>query len=422
MQLKIQNLRFEERDDRARVSADITWEENLREKMNIYFETDREFASALSLSFHPFLVGSILVAMHHREKRVSVEGEVCPELCQNLITAMNWIRHWYYDAALPLVKIEPGKVMTSAAQADRPRSASFMSGGVDSLATLKNNLNNFPRCHPAAITENLMIFGQNLESDTRPATFQKARGDLSELVGRNDIQLIPVYTNIRQLDDSSFIFGTNHGAILGAVAHAFANRFTDVYLPASDSIPTLKFVRRRVFLPYGSHPLLDPQYSSHGLRIKHDGIVYSRLDKVKMISEWDEALNQIRVCGPNWPGKNCGQCEKCIRTMLDLLAAGVLHKSSAFEADDVTAEMIDKIRIKKPDNDSTVDDEYLELIEPLERLGRKDLAQAIVKMIDRSFYPRKNMRQKLRRIDKVYFEGVFSLMKKKMFPNVRKAI
>ena len=55
----------------------------------------------------------------------------------------------------------------------------------------------------------------------------------------------------------------------------------------------------------------------------HDGAAYNRTEKVKEIIAWPAAVKNLRVC---WQGilqdKNCGQCEKCIRTQLNFLATG----------------------------------------------------------------------------------------------------
>jgi hypothetical protein len=83
--------------------------------------------------------------------------------------------------------------------------------------------------------------------------------------------------------------------------------------------------------PCGSHPLLDPEYSSYGMRIRHRDYEMSRLEKIKIVSQWDIAFQNFRVCLANVPDRlNCGKCEKCVRTMTELTALGLLHKTRAF--------------------------------------------------------------------------------------------
>ena len=61
--------------------------------------------------------------------------------------------------------------------------------------------------------------------------------------------------------------------------------------------------------------------------------------------------------------------------MLELLAAGALDKSEAFPAGDLSAELVARVHIKKGTFGYTIDDDYLELVEPLRAMGRPDLAR-----------------------------------------------
>jgi hypothetical protein len=69
---------------------------------------------------------------------------------------------------------------------------------------------------------------------------------------------------------------------------------------------------------------VDGLFSSQRVAVIHDGARYSRFQKVRELASWPGALTALRVC-PGDPGKelNCGICEKCLRTRLELLAAGV---------------------------------------------------------------------------------------------------
>src|SRR4030067_1958090 len=106
--MRIENLRSETRQGRARIAATVIWEDCNRPAEEVYFETEEQYADSLSCNPHAFLVGCIVPAMHYGEKRVSIDAEICPALRDGLITAMGWIRHWYYSPARELVKIEAG--------------------------------------------------------------------------------------------------------------------------------------------------------------------------------------------------------------------------------------------------------------------------------------------------------------------------
>jgi hypothetical protein len=119
--------------------------------------------------------------------------------------------------------------------------------------------------------------------------------------------------------------------------------------------------------------LLDPEYSSTDLQILHDGLRFTRLEKVRLVAEWDVALQNLRVCTSNTPGLlNCGKCEKCVRTMTELLAIGKLEQAHAFPVQDVSPELLDSIDIA-----TLADGFYCELIDPLTVVGRLDLVRII---------------------------------------------
>ena len=238
------------------------------------------------------------------------------------------------------------------------------------------------------------------------STFKKAFDDLSVLAKETQIELIPVYTNIRDLEPSSKFFHISHGSILAAIAHTFVNCFNTISVAATGDIPTLPLVKKSIIKPHGSHPLIDPYYGGRDLRIRYDGLSLSRLDKTRLIADWDVALQNIRVCGPNWPGENCGRCEKCVRTMLALLALGVIDKTKAFHHNDLSVDLVKKVHIPRPSTMGGYGKEiyYLELMPLLEKNGYEDFANAINHVIKkyRNLYHKKSLRIKFKGFDSKY--------------------
>ena len=92
--------------------------------------------------------------------------------------------------------------------------------------------------------------------------------------------------------------------------------------------------------------MLDPLYSSTDLRIRHEGFLHTRLSKAKLLADWDVALQNLRVCNKFKLYRdgvlNCCSCEKCIRTMMELMVLGVLDKSGAFASKEISAELVMK--------------------------------------------------------------------------------
>lgn len=401
--MKIADFRSEEHGpDRTRVAATVTWEDCDRPEQDVYFETTSTFAQDLSCNPHAFLIGCAIPAFHYGETRVHLDAEVCPELLDGLSTVMRWLRHWYYEPDRQLVRIE------ARPRADLPmprtpeRAGFFFSGGIDSFATLGANRLNFPLTHPWSIKDALVVYGLELD---QPDAFDLVIRPLSQAAHALDLTLIPIYTNLylnyREEDAANkFDFWTYEfqGAVLAAVAHVMAQRLTVVSIASTFDIEGLG--------PWGSHPVLDPNYSSFDLRIRHDNVALSRLEKTKLVADWEIPLPYLRVCNRSRRYQpemlNCGCCEKCVRTMLGLLALGALEKTSAFPTQHVSAELVRKaVTIHNPFVESC----YLQLISPLAQKGYHDLVRAIEHNIAVYHDQEPGWRAKLKRFDHKYFNG-----------------
>ena len=126
--------------------------------------------------------------------------------------------------------------------------------------------------------------------------------------------------------DSYLLSRHSHGAFLASIGHLLSSFFRRIYIPATHT-----YANAAIHL-LGSHPALDPLWSTEALEFIHDGCEATRIDKAALIAKSDVALNFLRVCfqGPNRP-YNCGRCEKCIRTMINLHIAGALDRCTTFE-------------------------------------------------------------------------------------------
>jgi hypothetical protein len=370
--MRIENLRSEKTQGKARVDATVIWEDCDRPEQEIYFEIPHEYAESLTCHPHAFLVGCIVPAARHGEKRIAIDAEICPELRNGLLRVMHWLRSWYGYPGEP-VRIETRQGVRFPTARAEERAGSFLSGGIDSLAALRQNRLDFPRNHPYSIKDCLFVHGFDIggmaNGDNEIESYRRGLAALKPIVEDAGVTLIPVGTNVRHLDDDmGFWMYQFHGAALASVAHALSKRLSRVYIASSVHIAALE--------PWGSHPVLDPNFSSAELRLQHADQVFSRLDKVRLLADWDSALENLRVCTENPPGRlNCEICEKCVRTMLELLVVGKLSPTSAFQADNVSpalldaALQIDLLRSLMP--------EYAELIPALEVLGRSDLRNVI---------------------------------------------
>jgi hypothetical protein len=408
----IDDLASEYRDGRKRISATVQWEDCDRPSYDLYFETDEAHADGLSCNPHAFLVGCIIPAFHYGEQRILIGGEICAELKEGITVVQRIMRHWYYDKGKQLVRIESkSKPARNVSNSDR-KAGFFFSGGIDSYATLCANRKHYPSDHARAIKDGFVVFG--LEQDD-PDLFEHVLTSLRKAGGAAGLDVVPVYTNVylhfRNEDAANefrlwqFEFG---GAALAAVAHAFSKRNSLMSIAGTYSFDNQE--------PWGTHPLIDPNFSSSDMRIIHDGFTLTRFDKIKLVAGWDVALEHLRVCNKykhyHRDMLNCGQCEKCIRTMLGLLAVGALSKTTAFPVNDVSAELVRK-KVNILDDFVFLKPIYDEIIPRLMARDRHDLVNAIQeKMIPPKEFLFKNG---IIQFDKTHLNSNLARLKKWIF-------
>jgi len=191
----------------------------------------------------------------------------------------------------------------------------FFTGGMDSFYTLLK--------HRDEITH--VIFVHGVDVGLRDTRLRRQVSDMLERVGREfGVGVIEIESNIRGfLEFHQINWEVGHGAAFACIGHLLAPNFRRIYIPSS-------FTYAELF-PWGSHPMIDPLWSSEGLEFIHDGNEASRAQKATLLAQSDVALQSLRVCFHNLNSVyNCGHCEKCMRTMINLHAAGALARCTTF--------------------------------------------------------------------------------------------
>ena len=97
--------------------------------------------------------------------------------------------------------------------------------------------------------------------------------------------------------------------------------------------------------PWGSHWQSDPLWSSGRMTVTHFGEKVLRVDKLDQISGNPLVQDHLRVCWKSrGGGANCCQCEKCVRTMIQLQVSGRLEEFRAFPLRHALPQQIRKVR------------------------------------------------------------------------------
>jgi len=315
--VRISDVKVLETPTGARLSARLQGAPGL--PPTLWFEVPAAFGDALTARGDPFLPILMLRALQHPGPIV-IEAEVSPELLASARRAAALLESW----GLP-----PGRVRGAAIDIQAPfgvaarRGAgvgAFFSGGVDSFYTVLKNIARYPEGDSRSLTHLVMLHGFDVREEDR-ALFERLSGPLREVATALGKGFVTLRTNLRELfgDDD---FDLTHGVVLAGAGHALAGLFHTLYIASSYPYSELR--------PWGSHPNLDPLWSSERLDFVHDGSERSRPEKLALIAQSPVALRALRVCWMQRDAYNCGKCEKCVRTMLGLAAHGVLEQATGF--------------------------------------------------------------------------------------------
>jgi hypothetical protein len=368
--MKVRDIRCEVRAEAVRAAATVVWEERDREPLEIYFETDRAFSGDMGAGAEAFLCALALPALHQGERRIHFDEPLCPRLAEGMAESMALIRAWYGPPLEP-IPIETSRPFAPRRPREPRRAAAFCTGGVDGTHMLLANRRDFPREHPDSFADLVAIIGlfdpDHARSRGPGSYFTRTRSRLQALASACDATLVPLTTNLLEIDrDLEFLKKTWSGAAITAAAHLFPPRWSSVSIASSRQ--TTQSVRE------GTHFLLDSRYSSSAVTIRHEGIRYTRLERIEEISARDPELATLIVC-PNLPPPpfdNCGVCEKCVRTMTALEAMGRLESTRTFPLRVVTPALIHGAIVSASEEGF-----WNELVNPLRSRGRDDLAAAV---------------------------------------------
>jgi len=89
---------------------------------------------------------------------------------------------------------------------------------------------------------------------------------------------------------------------------------------------------------WGSHPLIDERISWANTEVVHDGYNLSRQQKIELlINDYIKKTGRfpfLRVCWSQFSDFNCSKCEKCSRTITELVLAGIDPNRCGFNIND----------------------------------------------------------------------------------------
>jgi hypothetical protein len=210
-------------------------------------------------------------------------------------------------SACEYVDVSPGR--------DMPAAIAY-SGGVDASFSLVAHQEKLLGHLSKQVGIGVMAVGWDIkhgDDSARSSALAKARESLNSF----GVDCVSIATNWQPDFCPNWILGFNIG--VSSVLQTLSNQCSHGII-AGD----LAYSEELGIGPHGSHTVVNHLLGSARFPIISTGGTHSRLERVAVLSKYPTLMKNLRVCWQdNADGGNCGVCEKCVRTQLELIANGV---------------------------------------------------------------------------------------------------
>jgi len=253
---------------------------------------------------------AFLVPALHAGRTLRLQTPVCDVWAGNLAPLTKaFAELWYADAQAPLVTPivrEP---------AGTPATALCFSGGVDAFYTLLHG--------GLSVHRLVYVIGYDVKVRERKRA-QAVNSLVRDVAASLGIRSAIIATNLRRHPlHKSTPWLRSFGGALAAVGHLLGAEASRL-LTSSDGLG-------RAHAQVGSRPDTDPLHGSRRVAIDHIAGGVTRLEKIRALAAEPLVQRHLRVCWKNvGQSLNCGRCEKCVRTMVELDACGALGRFAGF--------------------------------------------------------------------------------------------
>jgi len=362
----VDELRAEVVEGQHQLSADVTFEDAPRRTERVWFRWPEAYGRPETTG-DPFLAGLVIAAMALRE-RLHVEAPVSRALLAALRERLTPVmRRWGWDEArvhVTAIETDPAPVQAGAER------ACFFSGGVDSYHSFLRNRDE---------TTHLLLmrgFEVSVDDDIRWGTALSHVRAIAEEHGKTLVSVasnlgsVGANTTTRRLEEQGRPVLEYHrrrysGTQLVAFAQCLQQRVHRFIVPSSLPWEWL--------MPHGTHPLIEPAWSTGAAAFDLDGLESDRIGKVRWLCEHaPDAVGKLRVCYRTEHGElNCGRCPKCLLTRIHLELLGHSHLADSFGHE------LDLRDVRRVSKEGRGPYQWPPTLEEAERLGRRDITRAM---------------------------------------------
>lgn len=282
------------------------------QEVKVYFNFPLCVKNDITNLADPFVISMIFIMMQLGGGTIEIKGaDMSFSLRENMLRFSKLWHKWFPDL-YEEVYLQGNEVEVT--HVTNNRAISTFSGGLDSAFL------NYLCCKKIDPQINfdlkraVLIHGADIPiSDSNG--FNSVQSKVQRMSEDLDLELVVVGTNIRDYLNN---WGHAHGAVIAGILNFFSKSFSYGV--------TCDYSTLSCTIPNGFNPFTNKYFSTDSFNFVLEGTEYSRSERANIIKEWNVALENLHVCWENPDNsKNCGICEKCIRTKLNFKVAGVDH-------------------------------------------------------------------------------------------------
>lgn len=300
------------RSDQSNIRSCVikrTDDSSLQDEVTLWYQLDQSIPLPSDNDCDAYLLALLMDAMQEG-RDIELLGSVSKELVGNLIEFQGAWHKWRPDLYQPInIRAQEYREDETTVKG----AICAFSGGVDATFSVWRHSQNNNGLRSQNINLCVFVHGFDIPLNDENA-YLKAKKRSEQTLQDIDISLFTLKTNYREISKANW----EH-----TFAAALAAALTNYKRVAGTCIIGSSEPYDSLVIPWGSSPITEYLLSSEAFKVMHDGATHSRTEKVKEIIPWQKGVENLRVC---WQGdikdRNCGECEKCIRTKVNFLAAG----------------------------------------------------------------------------------------------------
>jgi hypothetical protein len=265
------------------------------------------------LELYDFAVMASVFTAMRRNRPLHVLGPVSAALLRNLEEFQEawaiWMPGLYH-----VVPVTAEREVETAPVGPGRKGVFAFSGGLDSTFALLRHARRKAGRRTVEPALAVLVQGFDLPLGNAQA-LQTARRSAEPVLDALGVPLSLVETNWKR--DLCYHWQMEHLAGLAACLNQF-HGLADVAVVGGDE--GYDYVN----LPWGSNQITNGMLSGGAMSLWTEGNGFPRSERLAFVAQNSDLASRIRVCWENGDtGRNCGTCEKCIRTQLNFRAVGL---------------------------------------------------------------------------------------------------